>query len=98
MSRLQIFNAVLLAAGASLALVLSVVCVIYLFYITGVPRLRAELGTLIGLSAVFWTLAGASGLAFIAQRQQYRWRWLVQPLPLLPLAGVALYVWLGSRA
>lgn len=96
MNRLQIFNAVVLAAGAAMGLVMSVVCLIYLFYLPSVPRLRAEFDGLLVLSGGFWAIAATSAVVFVAHRRQARWRWLAQPLPLLPMAGIGLYLWMGA--
>lgn len=92
MKRVQVLNAVLLAAGAAMALVLSVVCLIYGFYVSSVPRLRVELEALLVLSAAFWAMAGGGALAFLGHRNRSAWRWLAQPLPLLPLAGIGAWL------
>lgn len=98
MNRLQILNAVLVAAGAAMGLVMSVVCLIYLFYMPSVPRLRNEFAVLLLLSVGFWSVAAASAVVFVAHRRHWRWRWLAQPLPLLPMAAIGTYLWLGSLA
>lgn len=88
MKHLQILNAVLIAAGAAMALVLGVVCLIYSVYLDAVPRLRAEMPLLLTFTGTFFALMLASGLAFFAQRRRWRLRWLLQGLPVVPLAGI----------
>lgn len=88
MKHLQVLNAVLAAAGAAMALVLAVVCLIYSLYLDRQPQLRAEMPLLLTFTAVFAGLMLAAGLAFIAQRRQWSRRWLLQSLPLLALAGI----------
>lgn len=92
MNGLQIFNAVVIAAGASLGLVLGVVCVIYLFYIGDTPRLQGQFEALLWLTLGCTMVSAAAALAFHAQRGQRRWRWWVQPLPAVPLAAMAMYL------
>lgn len=90
MKHLQVLNAVLMAAGAAMALVLAVVCLIYSVYLNSEPHLRAEMPLLLTFTAVFAALMLAGGLAFFGQRGQWRLRWLLQGLPVLALAGIAL--------
>lgn len=92
MRGLQIFNAVVLAAGASLGLVLAVVGVIYSFYLTEVPRLWDEFWALLLLSLAFWAIAGTAALAYAGQKRQAAWRWLAQASPALPLALLVAYL------
>ncbi|MBI3171313.1 MAG: hypothetical protein HYZ32_01810, partial [Hydrocarboniphaga effusa] len=87
MKHLQILNAVLLATGAVMALVLAVVCLIYSVYLDSEPRLRAEMPLLLTFTALFAALMLAGGLAFFGQHRQWRLRWLLQGLPVLPLTG-----------
>lgn len=94
MSGLQVFNAVVIAAGSALGLVLGVVCVIYAFYLGEVPRLRNEFWPMVLLSIGFWSVAATAALAYWGQRRQARWRWLAQPMPVVPLAAIVAYLWL----
>lgn len=90
MKHLQILNAVLAAAGAAMGLVLAVVCLIYSVYLDSEPRLRAEMPLLLTFTGAFVALLLAGGLAYLGQRQQWNLRWLLQVLPLAPLAGIVL--------
>lgn len=90
MKQLQILNAVIAAAGAAMALILAVVCLIYAVYREEQPRLQAEMPLLLTFTAVFALLMLAGGLAFAAQQRRWNSRWLLQVLPALPLAGMVL--------
>lgn len=92
MKHLQILNAVLLAAGAALGLVLAVVCLIYSIYLGSEPRLRADMPILLTLTAGFLALALASGLAYWGQHRKWNARWLAQAGPLIPVVGIMLYL------
>jgi Ca2+/Na+ antiporter len=90
MKHLQILNAVLLAVGAAIGLVLGVVCLIYTVYLDSAPRLRAEMPLLLAFTAAFATLMLAAALAFFGHRRRWHARWLLQCLPVLPLAAIIL--------
>ncbi len=92
MKSLQVVNAVVAAAGASLGLVLAVVGVIYSFYIADVPRLRDEFCALLLLSLGFWAVAGAAALAYLGQKRHSTWRWVAQATPIIPLALIIAYI------
>ena len=92
MKHLQIFNAVLLATGAALGLVLAVVCLIYSFYLDGEPRLQADMPALLSLTGGFTGLAVTAALAFRGHQQQWTWRWLAQASPLIPVLGITIYL------
>lgn len=94
MSGVQVFNGVVMAAGAALGLVLGVVCIIYLFYLGDAPQLRDEFPILVLLSGGFWAVAATAALAWFGQSRRAAWRWLAQPLPSVPLAGIVIYLWL----
>jgi len=87
---LQILNASVLAFGAVMGLVLAVVCVLYGAHVDAEPQLRADLPRLYLVTALFAGLAGAGALAFFGHRRRWPARWLLQTLPLAPVAGLGL--------
>ncbi|MCI0749333.1 MAG: hypothetical protein L0Y32_02145 [Nevskiales bacterium] len=92
MKVLQILNAVLLAFGTAMGLVLGVVCLIYGVYLEAEPRLKSQLPDLLMFTAGFSALALLAGAAFLGHRRRWPLRWCVQGLPVLPLLGLALFV------
>jgi H+/Cl- antiporter ClcA len=89
---LQILNAVLLALGSVMGLILAVVCLLYGVHVAGEPRLADELPRLFVLTGLFAGVAGAGGLALLAHRREWMLRWPLQALPLAPLAGILMFV------
>lgn len=96
MKYLQILNAAVLAFGAAMGLILGVVCVLYGAHVGAEPRLRADLPQLLLITSLFLGLGAAGALAFFGQRRHWPARWLLQALPLAPVAGLGLFL-LGLR-
>lgn len=92
MKYLQITNAVVLALGAAMGVILAVVCVLYGANLGEQPDLREELPRLLLVTVLFLALGAAGGLAFLGQRRGWPGRWLLQALPLAPAVGLALFV------
>lgn len=92
MKYLQILNAGVLIAGAVMALNLAVVCLLYLAHVTSEPRLAGDLPRLYALTGLFAGLGVAGGAAFLGHRRAWSLRWLLQGLPLLPIAGLAIFL------
>lgn len=90
MKSLQVFNLVLVAAGAAMGLVMGVVCVLYAANLDLEPSLRRELPLLLELTAWFMALSAAAALAWLAQRSGGL-RWPTQALPLIPVMGLVLF-------
>jgi len=94
---LQITNAAVLAFGLSMGTILAVVCVLYGVHVGSEPQLRGDLPNLFALTGLFLGLGLAGGVAFLAHRRQWLGRWLLQALPLAPVAGLGLFL-LSLRA
>lgn len=92
MRYLQILNAVLLAFGAAMGLILAVVCVLYGAHVGTEPQLRSDLPGLFVLTGLFLGLGVAGGVAFLGHRRGWLARWLVQTLPLAPVAGLGIFL------
>ena len=92
MKHLQILNAVLLAFGAAMGLILAVVCVLYGAHVGSEPQLRADLPGLFVLTGLFLGLGLAGGAAFLGHRRQWPGHWLLQALPLAPIAGLGIFL------
>lgn len=97
MKYLQITNAAVLAMGLVMGTILAVVCVLYLSHAGDEPQLRDDLPRLFLVTGLFLALGLAAGIAFFAHRRQWAGRWLLQALPLAPIAGLALFL-MGLRA
>ena len=92
MRYLQILNAATVIVGAAMAINLAVVCVLYLAHVGNEPQLAADLPRLYALTALF-TAIGAAGVgAFLAQRRRWPARWLLQGLPVVPMAGLVAFL------
>lgn len=91
MKSLQVFNLVVVAAGAALGLVMGVVCVLYAANLDLEPSLRRELPRLLELTAWFSALSTAAALAWLAHRRGWTLRWAMQGLPLIPVGGLVLF-------
>jgi hypothetical protein len=97
MKHLQILNAAVLITGAAMAINLAVVCLLYHVHVTSEPRLAGDLPRLYALTGLFTGLGVAGAAAFLAHRRQWPARWLLQALPLAPVAGIAVFL-AGLRA
>jgi hypothetical protein len=90
-SYVQIANAVATALGATMALVLAVVCLQYAVYMGEQPQLRAQMPALVTLTLLFAGFGLAGGAAFVGQRRLWPGRWLLQGLPLASLASLVFF-------
>ena len=92
MKHLQILNAVLLAFGLAMGIILAVVCILYGTHVGSEPQLRADLPGLLVLTGLFLGLGLAGGATFLGHRRQWPGRWLLQALPLVPVAGLGIFL------
>ncbi|MGH8443074.1 MAG: hypothetical protein ACRETF_09260 [Nevskiaceae bacterium] len=92
MKGLQILNAAVLITGSVMALNLAVVCLLYGVNLDFAPRLAADLPRLFALTALFAALGLAGAGAFVGQRRQWTWRWVLQALPIVPVLGLAVFL------
>ena len=92
MKYLQILNAVLLAFGAAMGIILAVVCILYGAHVGSEPQLRSDMPGLFVLTGLFLGLGLAGGAAFLGHRRHWFARWLVQALPLAPVAGLGIFL------
>jgi peptidoglycan/LPS O-acetylase OafA/YrhL len=91
MKYLQILNAVLGALGASMGIVLAVVCIFYWVYLDLDPTLRGQVPPLMFATAAFALLAMAGVGAFVAHRRGWTARWLLQLGPVLSLGLLVVF-------
>lgn len=96
MKYLQILNAVLLAFGSAMGIILAVVCILYGAHVGSEPQLRSDMPGLFVLTGLFLGLGLAGGAAFLGHRRGWFARWLVQVLPLAPVAGLGIFL-IGLR-
>ena len=92
MKYLQILNVAVVVTGAAMAINLAVVCVLYLVHSGSEPRLAGDLPRLYALTGLFTGLGVAGAGAFLAHRRLWSARWLLQALPLVPVAGIAMFL------
>ena len=92
MRYLQIANAAVLALGLAMGVILLVVCLMYLAHVGGEPQLRGDLPALYLVTGLFFGFGLAGGAAFFGHRRRWTGRWLLQALPLLPAAGLGLFL------
>ena len=88
---MQILNATITALGATLAIVLAVVCLQYAVNLDLNPQLRDQMPGLITLTGLCAALGLAGAAAFLGQRRRWSARWLLQSLPLLSLASIVVF-------
>jgi len=96
MKGLQILNAAVLVTGAVMAINLAVVCLLYGVHLDSEPRLGEDLPGLYTLTALFTGLGLAGAAAFLGQRRHWPGRWLLQALPVVPVAGIVAFL-IGLR-
>ena len=72
MKYLQILNATLMAVGATLSVVLGVVCLLFWIYWDRSASLRAQTPYLVDMMGTFFLLGGAASLSFTARSMSAR--------------------------
>lgn len=93
MKHLQILNLVLAALAATLALVLGVVCILYLANLDAAPKMQRELPRLLALTLMFSVLGGYAALVWWAQRARKPWAaWSQAALAPVLAAGYLAFV------
>lgn len=90
MKYLRGFDFVLAAFGATMSVTLGVVCLMYGVYLDESPRMREEFPALVEVTALFWVLAAAASIAWLALRRPNRWQWPAQGLLLAVIGGISL--------
>jgi hypothetical protein len=89
---LQILNAAVAVTGAVMGINLAVVVLLYALHVDDAPRLGADLPSLYALTGLFAALFAAGLAAFLAQRRRWAARWLLQALPVAPVAGLMIFL------
>ena len=92
MKYLQIVNVAVLLLGATMAINLAVVCLLYGVHLDSEPQLRADLPGLYALTGLFTGLGLAGAGAFLGQRRLWPGRWLLQALPVVPVVGILVFL------
>jgi hypothetical protein len=92
MKALNLFNAVTLCLMATFALTLGAVCVMYMFYLDELPRLRQEWHLVSSVTLVFTVLTVIAGAAFWGQWRQRAWRWPAEAVLLVALVAGTWYL------
>lgn len=85
MRYLTIVNGALFALFASLAVVMGVVCIMYLVYLNAEPRLQSEWPAVLASTVIFAVLGVTSGFGFFGLLRGKSWRWIAQAVLLLSL-------------
>lgn len=84
---LQILNAVILAVNVTFAVTLSVVTLIYSFYLNAGPSIRDEWRMVSHMALTFTLMALIAYATFWGQLRTKPWRWPAQGLLLLSLVA-----------
>lgn len=82
---LTVLNGALLVLFGTMAMVIGVVCILYLFNLDAGPRLRAELPTLFAALGWFTICTLVTGFAFVGFLRGKPWRWLSEAVMVVAL-------------
>jgi len=93
MGPLGFLTGVVLGSAVSIALVLTMVVVIFALSAGAQPVIGAEYPTLLVTAGLFASLAGIAGAAFAGLQRRRPWRWYAQAAMWLALAGLGWYYW-----
>ena len=96
MRPLGFLTGVVLGSAASIALVLLMVAVVFVFAAGRQPVVGAEYPGLLASAGLFALLAAAAGAAFVGLQRRRPWRWFAQAAMWLVLAGIAWHYWPGA--
>lgn len=93
MGPLGFLTGVVLGSAASIALVLTMVLVIFSVTAGGQPVLGREYPGLLASAGLFGMLAAIAAAAFLGVQRGRSWRWLAQGAMWLLLALIGWYYW-----
>ena len=83
----------LMLFGATMAMTMGVVCLLYFVYIDSAPQLREQFPGLVRMVALFLALGLAGLAAFVPLRRQNRWLWPSQVLLLVSAVAIGVTFW-----
>ena len=83
----------LMLFGATMAMTMGVVCLLYFVYIDSAPQLREQLPALLRMVGLFLLLGLIGFAAFVPLRRQNRWLWPSQALLLASTAVIGVTFW-----
>ncbi len=93
MGPLGFLTGVVLGSAVSIALVLTMVVVIFAFSAGAQPAIGTEYPTLLATAGLFALLAGIAGAAFAGLQRRRPWRWYAQAAMWLALALLGWFYW-----
>lgn len=93
MNFLRWWTVALMMFGATMALIMGVVCLLYYIYLDSAPALREQLPLLTNLVALFTVLGILGFTAFIPLRRQNRWMWPTQALLFIGAITITMTFW-----
>lgn len=88
MKLLRLYNIALTLIGATMALLLAVVCLLYAVHIDASPKMREEWPALVAATLMFGALALASAVAWQGLRKNAAWQWPAQAVLLAVLGFI----------
>ncbi len=93
MRPLGFLTGVVLGSAASIALVLTMVIVIFALTAAQQPSVGQEYPDLLVTAGLFAVLAALAGAAFVGLQRERPWRWFAQALMWLAMAAIGGYYW-----
>lgn len=84
--------------GATMALCIGVVCLLYYIYADADPEIRDGLPLLLRMTGLFVILAGLGLTAFIPLWRKNRWLWPTQALLLVGSVAIGFTFWRALSA
>lgn len=86
----RFFNILFLLFGATMVVVLGVVCLMFLIYMDESASMREQWPTLRAATFMFGVLTLAAGAAFQGLRKQTRWMWPAQAVLAIVTVGIGV--------
>ena len=93
MNFLRWWTVALMLFGATMALCMGVVCLLYYIYIDSAPEMREQLPMLVNLVELFLVLGVLGATAFIPLRRNSRWLWPTQVLLAVGAITIGVTFW-----